>query len=119
MKHTSRMRLTALFALVLVTGAVMLSVFPAQAVFAQDVPAGETPIVEPTAVPPTAVPPTAVPPMRWHPVAPTAVPTAVQPPVPAPAPKPTNIPEPITVVLFGTGLAALSAAVAARRKKND
>jgi hypothetical protein len=29
-----------------------------------------------------------------------------------------TIPEPITVVLFGTGLAALSAAVASRRNKN-
>jgi hypothetical protein len=29
------------------------------------------------------------------------------------------IPEPVTVVLFGTGLAALSAAVAARRRKGD
>jgi succinate dehydrogenase/fumarate reductase flavoprotein subunit len=29
------------------------------------------------------------------------------------------IPEPVTVVLFGTGLAALSAAVAARRRKTE
>jgi hypothetical protein len=29
------------------------------------------------------------------------------------------IPEPITVVLFGTGLAALSAAAASRRKKGN
>jgi hypothetical protein len=31
---------------------------------------------------------------------------------------PVTIPEPITVVLFGTGLAALSAAVATRRGKS-
>jgi hypothetical protein len=34
-------------------------------------------------------------------------------------PKVVPIPEPVTVVLFGTGLAALSAAVATRRSKND
>jgi hypothetical protein len=32
--------------------------------------------------------------------------------------RPVPIPEPVTVVLFGTGLAALSAAVASRRGKN-
>ena len=32
---------------------------------------------------------------------------------------PAEIPEPITVILFGTGLAALSAATALRRKKTD
>ncbi len=37
-------------------------------------------------------------------------------PQPTPAP-PAEIPEPITVVLFGTGLAALSAAAASRRNK--
>jgi hypothetical protein len=41
----------------------------------------------------------------------------VTPPVTPPPPVP--IPEPITVVLFGTGLAALSAAAASRRKKDD
>ena len=38
---------------------------------------------------------------------------------PPPTPKPVSIPEPITVVLFGTGLAALSAAAASRRKGQD
>lgn len=38
---------------------------------------------------------------------------------PQPPPPPVPIPEPITVVLFGTGLAALSAAAASRRKKDD
>jgi hypothetical protein len=32
---------------------------------------------------------------------------------------PAEIPEPITVILFGTGLAALSAASALRRKKEE
>jgi hypothetical protein len=44
------------------------------------------------------------------------VPVPTQPP-PTPLP-PAEIPEPITVILFGTGLAALSAA-AARRKKAE
>ncbi|MFM7582768.1 MAG: PEP-CTERM sorting domain-containing protein [Caldilinea sp.] len=39
------------------------------------------------------------------------------PPTPIPStPAPVPIPEPITVVLFGTGLAALSAAMAARKR---
>lgn len=37
---------------------------------------------------------------------------------PAPVP-PAEIPEPITVILFGAGLAALSAASALRRKKDE
>lgn len=40
--------------------------------------------------------------------------TVTPPPPPAP---PAEIPEPITVILFGTGLAALSAAAASRRNK--
>lgn len=39
-------------------------------------------------------------------------------PVPANAPSdPAQIPEPVTVILFGSGLAALSASVAKKRKK--
>jgi hypothetical protein len=41
----------------------------------------------------------------------------VTPDPPTPEPTPVPIPEPITTVLFGSGLAALSAAVAARRRK--
>lgn len=37
---------------------------------------------------------------------------------PTPVP-PTEIPEPITVILFGTGLAALSAASALKRSKSE
>lgn len=60
----------------------------------------------PTPVPPTPVPPTAVPP--------TAVPTAVAPN--QPATPPVAIPEPTTVLLFGAGLTALSAALRARKR---
>ncbi len=51
----------------------------------------------------------------------TATPTntpVTNPPTPVPS-RPVPIPEPVTVVLFGTGLAALSAAVASRRKKDN
>lgn len=52
------------------------------------------------------------------PPSPTPTPTS-RPPVTPPTPMPpAEIPEPITVILFGTGLAALSAA-AARRKKAE
>lgn len=46
---------------------------------------------------------------------PTSTPTLVPGPTPTPS-RPVEIPEPITVVLFGTGLAALSAALAARKR---
>jgi hypothetical protein len=95
-------------------------------VFAQ-VPAADTPTGQPTE-PPTEVPtdvPTEVPTTVPTDV-PTVVPTettisppeTVQPVTPQP-PAPVAIPEPITVVLFGTGLAALSAAAAARRKNES
>lgn len=51
-------------------------------------------------------------------IPPSPTPTS-RPPVTPPTPMPpAEIPEPITVILFGTGLAALSAA-AARRKKAE
>jgi len=105
------------------------NLLPQAQVFAQD-PAAETPTAPPptpTTVPPTAtpVPPTVT--STPGPGTPTAVPTATAlgptPSVPPTAttvpqpPQPVPIPEPVTVILFGTGLAALSAAVAARRKK--
>lgn len=46
---------------------------------------------------------------------PTLAPTATN--VPETPAEPTQIPEPITVILFGSGLAALSASVAKKRKK--
>ncbi len=48
---------------------------------------------------------------------PVFTPTPTLPPPPTVTPEPVPIPEPITVVLFGTGLAALSAAAASRRNK--
>jgi len=92
-------------------------------VFAQDV--AETPTAEqPTPTVPGATPtvPAATPTVPGATVTATpdaSNPTPVNPtstPISQP-PQPVPIPEPITVVLFGTGLAALSAAVAARRKK--
>ncbi|MDI9546872.1 MAG: PEP-CTERM sorting domain-containing protein [Chloroflexota bacterium] len=69
-----------------------------------------------TSVPPTAtntsVPPTATEPGPTETLQPPQ--TVTPPPTPVP---PAEIPEPITVVLFGTGLAALSAAAASRRNK--
>ncbi len=64
----------------------------------------------PTQPPDTAVPPT---PEATDTLQPPQTVTPPPPPVP-----PSEIPEPITVILFGTGLAALSAA-AARRKKAE
>ena len=82
--------------------------------------------VIPTQPPPTATftpEPTDTPvPTNTPTEVPTDQPTATEPPqtvVPSPTPlPPSEIPEPITVILFGTGLAALSAA-AARRKKSE
>lgn len=78
-----------------------------------------------TAISPTDTPTptptnTSVAPPTDTPIPPTDTPTAIvtlPPDTPTPIPSgPVPIPEPVTVVLFGTGLAALSAAVAARRK---
>lgn len=87
----------------------VLLTFSATAAFAQ---LAETPTGEPaTATPVPADTATPVPADTATPV-PTPVPA-----VPTPVPnEPVQIPEPITVVLFGTGLAALSASVAKRRK---
>lgn len=89
-------------------------------VFAQ-APGGETPSPEPTTTPPPATntpPPATNTPVQPTPQQPTPQPTPTT-SGPAPAAPPPVIPEPVTVVLFGTGLAALSAAVAARRRKQD
>lgn len=91
--NVPKMILIATLAIVLALIA-MPFLAPADVAFAQDAPAVDTPSPEPptnTPVPPTNTP--------------------------VPAPRPAPIPEPVTVVLFGTGLAALSAAVAARRKR--
>lgn len=89
-------------------------------VFAE-VLAAETPTSIPTQPPPTPTntfTPTAPPPTATNtPIPPTEQPPETITPTPTPLP-PQEIPEPITVILFGTGLAALSAA-AARRKKAE
>jgi hypothetical protein len=110
--------------------ALALMTLPTQSdVFAQ-APAADTPTTQPPTETPTAttVPPTATDvPDPGDP--PTATPTftnTAEPPetdeptsTPVPPAAPVAIPEPITVVLFGTGLAALSAAAARRKKEND
>ena len=98
-------------------------------VFAQDTPAApgaETETPQPTAPPVDTPTNTPVPTATNTPVTPptaTTVTTPTDTPVVPPTattqpPAPVTIPEPITVVLFGTGLAALSAAAASRRKNN-
>lgn len=78
--------------------------------------ATSTPTATPTNTPVT--PSTATP-------VPTDTPTAIItifPDTPTSTPPPSGpvpIPEPVTVILFGTGLAALSAAVASRRKNEE
>ena len=88
------------------------ALFAADTVFAQ-----EGPNVEPTATEPSEKPTATEPapePTETQP-SPTQTPTTVITSEPQPS-EPVSIPEPVTVILFGTGLAALSAA-AARRKK--
>lgn len=108
----------------------------ASTLLAQGVPpAAETTATEPATATPTDEPPTATataePPTNTPTDAPTDVPPATatntpegtsvpEPPTSTPRPPsspPPAIPEPVTIVLFGSGLAALSAAVAARRRK--
>jgi hypothetical protein len=113
---------TVLFLLVITVAPVFMDSSP---LHAQGVPAAETPVT-PTGVPtfppatdtPTATP-TGTATATNTPVptdTPVLPPQTVTPP-PSPVP-PSQIPEPITVILFGTGLAALSA-YAARRKKQE
>ena len=94
------------------------------------VPAAETTVTEQPTVTPTNTPtdtpiPTNTPTPTNTPVGPTNTPTQIvtlAPDTPTPTPRPSSpvpIPEPVTVVLFGTGLAALSAAVASRRKPSE
>jgi hypothetical protein len=80
------------------------------------------PVATPTPTPvtpsPTPTPVTPDPTATNTPVTPAATATATNTPIPGPTPTPAPvpIPEPVTVVLFGTGLAALSAALAARKR---
>ena len=116
MKRTSTLRWSFVLAIVLFVGAILLPTLTTGAVFAQGDPQATATATEPPATnTPTSTPsPTVVGPTATEfPATPTATPR------PKETPKPVPIPEPVTVVLFGTGLAALSAAVATRRKKND
>ena len=105
MSDTRRSHLSVVIAVALLLGALVLPIVASISVFAQDTVNADTPTPEP----PTATP-----------VPPTLVPTATSGPVgPTPTPRPVPIPEPVTVILFGTGLAALSATLATRRKKDN
>lgn len=131
-------RLNILAAVAFVLG-VSLQPLLGTKVQAQDAPAVETTVTEPATFTPTAT--NTVPTETPTPTATNTVPsdtptptmTAIGSPGPGDTPtstltppssppsgsRPVPIPEPVTVVLFGTGLAALSAAVAARRRKGD
>lgn len=102
MSDTRRSHLSVVIAVALLLGALVLPLAASVSVFAQD-----TVNVDPTSTPvPTFTP--------------TLAPTATSTPVgPVPTPRPVPIPEPVTVILFGTGLAALSATLATRRKKGN
>ena len=123
MRQSGRLYLILVGALVLVLAFAMLNTgVGSHPLLAQEGPAAETEEPQPptatstataTATPTTT--PTATPTTEGAPTA-TATPTTTPPTQPPAAP--VAIPEPITVVLFGTGLAALSAAAAARRKKD-
>jgi len=102
----------------------LLLTFSTTAAFAQDqlqevAPEATATVPQPTDPPPTNTPvpvitntPVPVPTNTPVPVPPTPIPPTAVPPVT----EPVQIPEPITVVLFGSGLAALSASVSKRRK---
>ncbi len=125
MRRSSSTRVAIPVALALVV--LMLFAAVPAVVMAQDSPAGETPTVEPPTLTPTLTQPPPPPPTQTPPpssptptgavasATATTTPIATVTPVPG---GPVTIPEPVTVVLFGTGLAALSAAVATRRGKN-
>jgi cytoskeletal protein RodZ len=130
MRHSRSLYLALIGAVVFIFGLSIM--FNAQPAWAQQIPAAETTVAPPTDVPtetPTATPTTTATPTATSTTpaevpsaTPTATATALGPGATAtvapPAP-PVTIPEPITVVLFGTGLAALSAAAASRRKNQD
>jgi hypothetical protein len=125
MKRLFTARAWAMVALALLVGALLAPTMIFATTFAQDLaPAADTPTAEPATSTPTSTPqPTSTnTPVPTGTLAPTAVETPVRPtstpgPSPTPVPSPVPIPEPVTVVLFGTGLAALSAAVATHRNK--
>jgi carbohydrate-binding DOMON domain-containing protein len=123
MSHPASRPTLLLAALVVVFALTLMPGIGAMSVYAQSSPAVDTPTPEPTDTPtplPTATPtplPTATPTAtETSTPLPTATPPPTVQPQPTPTPVPVPIPEPITTVLFGTGLAALAGAVAARRR---
>lgn len=80
--------------------------------------ATNTPTITPTNTPVTPATNTPIPPDTPTVIVTFPPDTATVTPTPPPS-GPVPIPEPVTVVLFGTGLAALSAAIASRRKNED
>ncbi len=79
----------------------------------------DTPTVTNTPVPGSTATNTPVGPTNTATAIVTLPPDQTSTPMPTPVSGPVPIPEPVTVILFGTGLAALSAAVASRRKKDE
>ncbi len=100
----------------------LLTIAPMVA-FAQDAPVADTPTAEPATATPVTPTATSIPATAT--LVPTNTPTFTPVPTNTPTPAvvppttPVTVPEPVTVVLFGTGLAALSAAVATRRRRDD
>ena len=116
MMRTLTLRWLLVVAVAFLVGAAVLPALLAGSVLAQDDVMATATSTEPATNTPTLVPtntPTLVPTATEQAATPTPGPN------PRPTPKPVPIPEPVTVVLFGTGLAALSAAVATNRKKKD
>ena len=132
MKSPSRTPLTILLVTIVLLVTLLLAPgWNTAMIVSAQVPAAETTVTEQPTATPTATPtntPTNTPVGPTNtptntPVGPTNTPTQVvtlPPDTPTPNPSgPVPIPEPITVVLFGTGLAALSAALASRRKTEE
>ncbi|MCX6043806.1 MAG: PEP-CTERM sorting domain-containing protein [Chloroflexi bacterium] len=117
MKSTVRIQVAFLATILVILALSLLPSFAPSRALAQDAitPTEQPPTPTNTPVPPTntPVPPTNTP-VPGAPTPTVAPPAATSTPVP---PRPVAIPEPVTVVLFGSGLAALSAAIASRRKK--
>lgn len=129
MENSATVRLSIVLAtIVLCLAIVLVPGWGAVGSVSAQVPAAETTVTEQPTVTPTNTPtntpvPANTPTPTNTPVGPTNTPTQIAtlpPDTPTPPPSgPVPIPEPVTVVLFGTGLAALSAAVASRRKNSE
>lgn len=124
MKIPFTTKLFVLGTLILVLGILLQPVLATSMALAQD---NNAPVADtPTSEPPTPLPTATTVPAATATTVPAATattgPAATNTPIivpPKPSSGPVPIPEPVTVVLFGTGLAAISAAAAARRKKGN